>query len=528
MPNSPMKSDRPDGAAPLKRGLEMARRSWVLILICVILVPVAALLYSKSQTKEYTATSSLLFSNQSAEARIFGLEPSGNTDPAREAATNLKLASLQAISTRTAEALPKSHLDEDEIREKISVSPEGESELINVSATDPSPAFAAKLANTFSEQFIDFSREIESAKVRRAQKLAETKLQGLPEAERAGPAGETLEKRVRELETLAVIQTGRAELAQVATAPTSPSSPKTKRNVALGILLGILLAIGVVLLREQFDRRIRSTDELEELFGVPILGTIPESGKLAKASAHMDAGVDPAVAEAFRTLRTNLRYYRPDTERGTLLFTSGAPQDGKTMTSWNVARAEAAAGQRVLLLEADMRKPTLGKALGVATPSGLALVLAGVNDPGQAILRIKGVDLLPCGPVPPNAGMLLESDRMAELLAWAEQNYDRVIIDTPPASLVADAVPLFRRVDGIVIVARVRGGNRDAAEDLRDQLRTVQAPVLGIVVNGAPRPAKTDYYSSGGMSARFEERQDPPPRGPLDPGGAPVRNGRTT
>lgn len=495
---------------PLARALKIVRRYWILIVICVVTVPVIAFAYSKLQTKEYTASASLLFANADLEARIFGLSPPSSIEPIREAATNLKLASVEQVANRTAKALPEAHLDGDEVSERVSVAPEGESELIEVAATDPSPQLAARLANEFSEQFISFSREIESAKIVRAQKLAEAKYEGLSSAEKEGEAGESLNRRIRELETLAAIQTGRAELAQPAGVPEVPSSPQTKRNVALGVLLGILLAGAVVLLLEQIDRRIRDPEELEEIFEVPILGTIPESPALAAHDAMLKPNADPAAEEAFRMLRANLRYFNAQTETGSLLFTSAAPKDGKTVTSWHVACAEAAAGQSVLCIEADLRRPTLGKELGFSTEMGLGLVLADALDPRTAIRRIAGVDLLPAGPLPPNPGELLASNQMAELLDWAHARYDRVVIDTPPATLTADALPLVRKVGGVVVVTRLMATTRDTAEHLRDTLANLNAPLLGLVVNRTARPPRSSYYTSEGVSTRFERTNGRP------------------
>jgi capsular exopolysaccharide synthesis family protein len=479
--------DRDEARPALKRELAILRRNWLIALICVVVAPIAAYAYSKSQTTEYTATASLLFTSGGAEQRIFGLEPTGNTDPAREAATNLKLASLEALSVRTAKGL-KSDLSGAEVREKVSVSPEGESELVSISATDPSPAFAARLANEFAQEFVSFGREIETAKVKRSQKLAEAQLEGLSEEERVGTTGRTLQRRIVELETVATIQTGRAEVAQPATTPESPSSPNTKKNVALGLVVGILLALAAIFLREQLDRRIRGPEEIEELYGVPILGTVPTS----KAAAH--GGGDAAVSEAVLMLRANLRYIDGARERRSLLLTSAAPQEGKTMVAWNLARASAGAGERVLLIEADLRRPTLAEVAGTTSTDGLGLVLAGGEHPERAIRTIAGVDLLPAGPAPPNPAELIEGARMTKLLEWAESNYDRVIIDTPPASLVADAVPLFGQVGAILTVARLGHSARDAVEHLSDQLRRLHAPLVGVVVNGAPRPTETSYY----------------------------------
>ena len=488
-----------------ERGLAIARRNLLLLLLCVVLVPTAALVFSLLQTPQYTASASLLFGTQGSDLQLFGIVPLTDTDPQREAATNLKLVSVDQVATRTARALDESNLTTKDVSEKVAVTGEGESDLISVIATGESPTFAAQLANEFARQYISFSRETKSAKIRRAQGLIEAKLNELTPAERAGAIGQDLAQRARQLAMLATVQTGNAELAQPATPPTSPSSPKTMRNVALGILLGILLGIGLALLREQLDRRIRDLSDIEDVFDLPVLGTIPQSRAIRDSGPGSELAPTSMEGEAFRMLRANLRYFNVDSQVTSILITSAAPQDGKTTIAWNVALAEARAGERVLFLDADLRQPMLAEHLGASVDDGLSLVLAGASKPAAAIQSIMGVDLLPAGPPPPNPAELIESKRMSELLTWAEREYDRVIVDTPPAAVVADAVSLFGRVSGVVIVTRLQRSPRDAATFLHDQLVNTGAPVLGIVINGVNAPPESGYYQSRDAAGPFAE-----------------------
>ena len=175
-------------------------------------------------------------------------------------------------------------------------------------------------------------------------------------------------------------------------------------------------------------------------------------------------------------LRTNLRYFNVDEELNSILVMSAAPEDGKTSIAWNLARAEARAGKRVLCIEADLRRPTLATRLDVAADGGLSLILAGVMDPGEALTTVSGADVITAGPLPPNPAELIESQRMRKLIQWGEEHYDRVIIDTPPAAVVADAIPLVPMVSGVVIVVRLGHSHRDAVERLRTQLATSTRP----------------------------------------------------
>ena len=274
--------------------------------------------------------------------------------------------------------------------------------------------------------------------------------------------------------------------------------------MALGLLLGLLLGVGLALLRDQFDRRLRDTDGIEEVFNLPVLGTIPQSRAIQHSGPGGELPPTGMEGEAFRMLRANLRYFNVDREIASILITSAAPQDGKTTVAWNVAMSEARAGKRVLYIEADLRRPTLSGHLGLSPDTGLSLVLSGA-EPAAAIQNVQGVDLIFAGPLPPNPAELIESQRMTELLTWAKGEYDRVIVDTPPAAVVADAVSLFSQVDGVVIVARLNKSPREAAEHLRDQLANTGAPMLGIVINGVASPADSGYYRSQPTAMPFPD-----------------------
>jgi tyrosine-protein kinase len=488
LPTSDTHHERP----AFERGLAIVRRHLLLLAICLITVPAVALIYSVLQTKQYTASASLLFGTQSLEAKLFGFEPP--QDSQRETATNLKLVSVDQVAVRTARAMEVPGLTPSDVRETIAVTPEGESELIAIEATDTSPELAAQIANEFANQYISFSRDEEKAKIEQAKSLVEAKLDELSPSEQEGTAGEVLGRRIRQLEALAAIQTGKAELAQPATVPSSPSSPRTTRNVALGIFLGLLLGIGLALGREQFDRRLRDLDDIEEILRMPVLGTIPRSRAISDRGAGAELTPTGAEGEAFRMLRASLHYFNVDRTVTSILVTSAAAQDGKTTVAWNLALAEARAGTRILYIEADLRRPSLAVSLGIRDDDGLSLVLAGVSQPAGALRTIHGVDVLTAGPLPPNPAELIESKRMSELLKWGEKEYDRVIVDTPPSAVVADAVPLFNRIGGIAVVVRLQKSPREPLEQLKDQLVNTGAPVLGIVVNGVEGPTDSTYY----------------------------------
>lgn len=502
------------GGFAADRILRIARRNLRLIIICIIVAPGVAFALSALQEKQYTATASLLFRDPQVDQNLFGNSSLTNQqDPTRAAATNLKLARSEVVAARTATALGTG-LTAAEVAEKVDVEPQGESDLVSVAATDHSPAFSAHLANTFGEQFIAFRRDADRAQIREAQDLVRHQRAALPAEQATSTVAKQLQQREQKLDELAALQTGNVELTQPATIPSSPSVPKTTRNVALGILLGIVLAIGLILLREQLDRRLRDEDDIAEVFDLPVLASVPESRLLERGPKHERSPSGRSEAESFAMLRANLLYFNVDRDIRSILVTSAAPRDGKTTVSWYLATAEARAGEKVLYIEADLRRPALAQRLGVPNPAtGLSQVLVGRGDTRSAVapsvVRVENVDVLFAGPVPPNPAALIESTAMVNLLRAASATYDRVIVDTPPVGVVADAIPLVSSVSGVVVVVRDGQTDRNSAMHLRDQLAHYEAPVLGVVINGSA-PRKTEYFSYGPAS---EESGDEAPSG---------------
>jgi polysaccharide biosynthesis transport protein len=487
LPSQQGGAQQPEGdrQGTLQRIIPILRRNLGLILLCLVLAPAAALAISLLQDKEYTASSSLLFRDPGLDTKFTGTPFfQEGEDEARTQATNVKLVSLDAMAARTARALEQPGWDRKRVSEAVEVTQEGTSDVVSIQATDTDPDFAARLANTFANEYVVFRRQADRAKVKEALNLAEDRFAAMTPEDQAGEEGQSLQDSIQQLELLAALQTGNAEVVQRALPPSSPSAPKPVRSVAIGLVLGILLAIALTLIREQIDRRLREPSDVTDLLNVPVLAAIPEDRSSLRHVADGEATLRRLDTEAFMMLRTNLRYFNVDEEVTSILVMSASPGEGKTSISWNLARAEARSGKRVLYIEADLRRPTVASHLGVAPDGGLSLILAGVMDPGDTLTDVSGVDIITAGPLPPNPAELIESQRMRKLIQWGEQHYDRVIIDTPPAAVVADAIPMVPMVSGVVIVVRLGHSQRDAVEHLRTQLANVNAPVLGVVLNG--------------------------------------------
>ena len=492
-------------------------RRWLLVAACALIVPGVALGLTLTQEKKYSASASLLFRDPGFDTTLFGSDffaPA--VDPAREGQTNAELVSLAVISRRTSDEIG-GELTAKQVEKKVDVQPGTDADVIAVEATDPDPALAARIANTYADQYVEFRREADRQKVENARQLVAGEIDELSEEDQSGRRGEQLRERVSELRVLSALQTGNAELVEEATVPEQPSSPRPKRNTALGLILGLVLGSGLAIFLDRADRRMRTAEEVSDLFGLPLLAAIPRSRALRRGERGT-----PLQREgvAFQMLRTNLRYFNVDRRISSVMITSAAAGDGKSTVAWYLATVEAIAGKSVLLIEADLRNPALHEVIGVAPTRGLAEVLAGQVDLPQAVQAVSAlpesaegtgawVDVLLAGWKPPNPAQLIESDRMREVLRDAEKEYDVVIVDTPPLPVVSDAIPLVSRVSGVVVVVRLAKNTRNGLTALKDQLVNLGAPTLGVVVNDIA--ARGDTYDGYGYG--MDGGAKPPKRG---------------
>jgi succinoglycan biosynthesis transport protein ExoP len=483
------------------------RRVWV-ILACFAIATGVAVALSALADEEYTASAALLFRDPGLDEKLFGaIAGDSDQDPERTTETNLELTTLDTVADRTERRL--ANYDGD-VTESVEVSQRGDSDVALVEATAGDPQTAARLANTFAQEYIVFRREADRATVREAQQLVEQQLAQVdPETTVSGRL-QKLEARAEDLRVLTSLQTGNAEIVQLAEPPTSPSAPKPVRNTIFGAVVGLVLGFGLALVLEQLDRRLKRPEDLSETLGIPLLGVVPKRKSLSR-ERKAGLALTPAEAEAFRMLRANLRYFNVSRDIRSVLITSAAPGDGKSTVSLNLAAAAANSGDRVLLIEADLRNPTLSQTLGLeGFQGGLTSVLTGprysladaaVTASAQgwaASSRGATFDAIPAGAIPPNPTEMLESPRMRELLTSAQNEYDLVVIDTAPVSIVSDAVPLLTQVSGVVVVSALGSKTGDAVRRLGERLQHLRAPVLGVVANFATEGGEAYYgYGSG-------------------------------
>ncbi|MCW2757554.1 MAG: ywqD 1 [Nocardioidaceae bacterium] len=284
-----------------------------------------------------------------------------------------------------------------------------------------------------------------------------------------------------------------------ATLPKAPVSPKPLRNLLLGLVAGLMLGVAIAVTREVLDRTMTRSEDVEETLDAPILGGIANDAGTAKNPLVTALGSHSSRLEAFRVLRTNLQFVDIDAASKIFVVTSSVPSEGKSTTAVNVAITMAQAGQRVLLVDGDLRRPQVAAMLGLENEVGVTTVLLGRISLDDALQQHQqsGLAVLTSGTVPPNPSELLQSRAMSELLKILRDDYDVVIIDSPPLLPVTDAALLARQTDGAVIVVRHGKTTRDQLSGARARLEAVDARVLGSVFNRVRSVGSNEGYGYG-------------------------------
>jgi capsular exopolysaccharide synthesis family protein len=316
--------------------------------------------------------------------------------------------------------------------------------------------------------------------------------------------------RQKEIDITGPMRTNNVRVLERAIVPSVPVRPRPFQNLLLGLLLGLGTGVGLAFIIEALDNTVKTQADVEQFLGVPVLGLVPiigtAPGEAAQENDHLrerDLGVflDPksVAAECCRSIRTNILFMSPDRPLRTMVVTSPSPKEGKTTTAINLSVTMAEAGGRVLIIDTDMRRPRLHRSFGVPNQTGISTVIVGKATIMEAVKRtdVPNLDVLPCGPVPPNPSELLHTERFAAVLAECAKLYDRIVLDSPPTSAVTDPAVLGNLADGVVLVVKAGETTRDSAMHARRQLMGAKARLIGVVVNAIDfsNPAYGyDYY----------------------------------
>lgn len=521
-----------DDELDLRAYLNVLRRRWKIIALVVVLAVAAALGLSLRQEPLYRAEAELLI-RQSDSAAIVGDTPVVNAnDAARRLNNEVRLFESGAIREAVADVYD-GPLDPDDVSASVA---SDTSDVVNASVSATDPDDAADLVNLYAETFIEVRRqqrtnellavgeEIQAkideldasiSEVRQPLSDLEAQLAADPDngaladrvddlaAQLAGQLGPLesnrafYESQIEDIELSAdITRSSGAQILTVAEAPDGPVSPNPLRDAVLALVLGLVLGVGVAFLVDTLDERIRGVADLEQVTGgIPTLALIPEveKGHTDSFVAVRDDARSPQ-AEAFRSLRTAVKFAGLERQMKVIQVTSAAQGEGKTTAVANLAMALAHGGDRVAIVCCDLRRPRVQDRFGVDLTPGLTDVLVGDATLAEALRRYEAnVLILPAGSPPPNPSELLSSSKAAAVVKALAEEFDIVIVDSTPVLPVTDALVVSRMVDATLVVADSRSTSRKAVRRTLQMLAQVNAPVIGVVLNGLPADGGYGY-----------------------------------
>lgn len=485
---------------------ELRRRAW---LVAAVIITAAGMGFGLSQLQDprYVATADLLF------------RPDPNPNAAeRTAATNLALANLDAVVVRVRRKLGMRNVRVNELRDRVVFQPMGQADLLQIEASARTPAEAARLANAFADEVVAVRRESAEAALQRQIDAIDARL-AATDADTELAAD--LAQRRKSLLIDMTLAEGNVEIAEPASLPLERAAPKPLRNAAIAAILGLVLAVMLLVLMRTVDQRM-SEEEVQELFGAPILARVPITGSTPwRQQLHR---------EAFQFLRANIvaleddidtidsYALREDALARMLVITSPSPADGKSTVVAQLSAALAEGGAMVLAIDSDLRKPTLGAKFAIPEGKpGLIDLLGSDRLPNEPVqpTSVPRLSVLPGGSRTDNLGAPIVSPRrLLHVVDLLRYRADIVLIDTAPVTIAAETSVLAARASGVIVVLDVRNLNRDTLTASRDQLQRVDARVLGVVLNYAEpvnervlreaygRPPRKDSPSPESSSAR--------------------------
>ncbi|MEL6547763.1 MAG: polysaccharide biosynthesis tyrosine autokinase, partial [Myxococcota bacterium] len=314
-------------------------------------------------------------------------------------------------------------------------------------------------------------------------------------------------KRQKETDLTTLLNVNNVRKFEAAKPPKAPIKPRPVMNMLVSLVLGVLAGVGLAFLVDMFDNTVKSQKQVEETLGIPFLGIVPmikvgrgprNANNTPERDQYILENPRSAVAECTRTIRTNLMFMSPETPARFLVITSSSPREGKSTTAINLAIVTAQSGKRTLIVDTDMRRPRLHKSFRVGNDVGISSYIVGESTLDESVQRspVEGLDLLTCGPIPPNPAELLHTEAFERLLDELRERYDRVIFDSPPVTAVTDSLVLSSMMDGVVLVLHANITTLHSAQIARRRIEDVGGRIFGGVLNDVDLDDRrtSEYY----------------------------------
>jgi succinoglycan biosynthesis transport protein ExoP len=478
----------------ISAAMEVLRRRWPIALGIVIVCTAFSAIQQKRATPSYKATANVAFQSSTLSDAALGVGSSGSGEPQRDADTQVAIADSPEVAQGVRSQLA-SPLRAQDLLSLVSVEAAANADVLNITASSSDPQTAARLANAFANQYIAFRAKSQLTSIDAAKSALQQQLAAVP----AGSAEATsLQQSIQRLAQLRAIVGGGANIIGRATPPSTPSGMRLSTAVIIGLLVGVALAFSLLFVLESLDRRIKSVEEFEREYRLSALTVVPQT-----FAAPTRADERGELLEPYRILRSALEFAAVTRTMDTLLVTSAVPGEGKTTVSVDLAQAIALTKRRVVLMELDLRMPTLARHFGLEPGRGLTTALIRGESPTDLLVEplpeLPNLSVLPAGKLPHNPSELLASPLIGEIITELAGSDAMVIVDAPPLNPVADAQILLNNqaIQATLLVARLSKTTRDEVRRARAILDRHMVEPLGLVVTGMRDGGRYSYSGYG-------------------------------
>jgi len=509
-------------AATLRRG------AWIILLATLVMATLAAYLSSRQEAL-HQATSDVFVDTKNVGSSLADVQ--SGVEPERVLETQASVARVPDVIRPTLAASPTKSRDPGLFLSRSTVTADPKADILNFTVTDPDPQSAVRLSARYARSYIAYRRKLDTGALTRARIEVDSELRSLQRSRGAvalstSPVYAELTKRRQDLKTREVLLDSIAVLGRPAQEAVQVQ-PHPLRNGILGAILGFMIGIGIVLVRDMSNSRVRTVGDMEEHLGLPLLGRLFEPPKSLRLRNElvMIATPEAPQTEAFQLLATNIEFSNLERGAKSFMIASANPSEGKSTTIANLAVTFARSGKRVVLVDLDLRRPVLHRFFDLEATPGITDVALGrawldealvavpignelsEDDDEDADAPLGGVlEMLPAGPLPPNPAEFVRSQALSDVLARLEARADLVFVDAPAMLAVSDAINLTPKVDALIVLARLPTVRTSALKELERILANAPVAKLGFIVTGA----ESDETFAGSYGYGYGYGPEPP------------------